>query len=290
MKRAFIYLIALLLLFALTACGAESSAPDVSSGGQPSRSACFHQSVIKPAAEPDCTKTGLTEGACCALCGECLIEQREIPAYGHKPGQASEREATCDEAGVIGQVKCEVCGAVIEEEKNVPALGHTTDNGVCERCGLYIGGIWETRYYVDEFDQPTNEWYISSKELFIGKFSNSATTNSKLTVKMLIDKDDITIFLYEYDMYPVKNPWSSADEYDITIRTSSGDKYLTGTMYSDGDRIFIDSQHISSVIQALRGGDEIMFHIASENMDTYLFSVMPANFADEYDSIMGNSR
>lgn len=107
---------------------------------------------------------------------------------------------------------------------------------------------------------------------------------------MLIDKDDITIFLYEYDMYPVKNPWSSADEYDITIRTSSGDKYLTGTMYSDGDRIFIDSQHISSVIQALRGGDEIMFHIASENMDTYLFSVMPANFADEYDSIMGNSR
>ena len=41
-------------------------------------------------------------------------------------------------------------------------------------------GIWEKRAYVDEFDLPTDEYYISNKEPIVGKFSNSATTDSPL--------------------------------------------------------------------------------------------------------------
>ena len=56
-------------------------------------------------------------------------------------------------------------------------------------------GIWEKRAYVDEFDLPTDEYYISNKEPIVGKFSNSATTDSPLCVYIYVDDDasDVSI-------------------------------------------------------------------------------------------------
>ena len=42
-----------------------------------------HLSVTAPALLPTCTKTGLTEGAECAVCGEIIIAQNTVPAKGH---------------------------------------------------------------------------------------------------------------------------------------------------------------------------------------------------------------
>ena len=39
-------------------------------------------------------------------------------------------------------------------------------------------GIWEIRYYVDVFRNPTDKDYITNKEYFTGTFSNSAATDS----------------------------------------------------------------------------------------------------------------
>ena len=48
-------------------------------------------------------------------------------------------------------------------------------------------GIWSVNYYVDDFQQPTDEWYITANTSFSGTFSNSATTNSKLAVQVAVD-------------------------------------------------------------------------------------------------------
>jgi len=60
-------------------------------------------------------------------------------------------------------------------------------------------GIWRISYFVDVFGNPTKQGYIINKEPIIGVFSNSATENSRLSVKILISSLlNISIVLYEY--------------------------------------------------------------------------------------------
>ncbi|HJA58140.1 MAG TPA: prepilin peptidase [Firmicutes bacterium] len=294
MKRYFCVFV-LLMLFLLTACkddslsvtsdGESVAASDLAAAG------CVHEPVNDPRVEPTCTEPGQTEGTHCALCGEVLSGHTEIPAAGHMPETAERQEPTCTAPGFVGEVRCTVCGEVLEEEQTLPVLGHTTENGRCTRCGQYIGGVWETRYYVDQFDQPTEDWYISCRA--VGKFSNSATVDDELEAQVLADSTgDITFFLYEYGSYQVKNH-SSGDwqEYVVTMRSAAGDLRMTGAMYAGGDRIFLDAVYVPSVLEALRGEGTVMFHIvpveAYVTETEYLFSVEASNFADEYGRMTG---
>ena len=65
--------------------------------------------------------------------------------------------------------------------------------------------LWSMDYYVDEFNQKTNEWYVTNNTLFLGKFNNSETSDSALTAQILVDKDSVAIILYEYAKKQVKN-------------------------------------------------------------------------------------
>ena len=53
-----------------------------------------------PAKAATCTEDGLTEGSKCTDCGEVLVEQKAVPASGHKGGTA-----TCSK-----KAECETCG------------------------------------------------------------------------------------------------------------------------------------------------------------------------------------
>lgn len=58
---------------------------------------------------------------------------------------------------------------------------------------------WVIDSYVDEFGDPSDEKFITTSHGFTGKFSNSATSNSILRVKFIIEKDSVKIILDEYD-------------------------------------------------------------------------------------------
>lgn len=162
---------------------------------------------------------------------------------------------------------------VVEEE---PAIMATTTTAAKKE-------DWVLKYYVDEFDQPTSDWYISNRLLITGKFSNSATTNSKLSVQLLLDSEDICFVLYEYGNNKVKNSYSRNKYYDIKMKDANGTEYtLQGGIVSGGDRIALLSQYRKTVLKALKQEGTVSFYIqdSERTVVSYLFSVQTSNLGD----------
>ena len=165
------------------------------------------------------------------------------------------------------------------------ALGHTTTTGKCTRCGVDFSK-WEVSYYVDNFNQPTNEWYITNKYQVTGTFSNSATTDSKLEVIAVIDPAHISFVLYEYGSSQVKNSSSySYKLYNITILDDSNNQHaMTGTIYLNGDRLAIDDPYYNEFIQILSNSSKIRVFIENQErtINKYLFDLEGGNFKELY--------
>ena len=103
-----------------------------------------HTEVIDKAVEATCTKTGLTEGSHCSVCGTVIKAQEVVPAHGHTEVIDKAVEATCTKTGLTEGSHCSVCGTVIKAQEVVPAHGHTEviDKAVeatCTKTGLTEG-------------------------------------------------------------------------------------------------------------------------------------------------------
>ena len=150
-------------------------------------------------------------------------------------------------------------------------------------------GVWMVKYYVDEFNMPTSEGYITTKNYVEGTFSNSATTNSKLYVIWLIDKDSVAIKLAEYGRTVVKSSYDSTD-YSILMLDPNGNRVsMTGTMYKGGDRIYIDSSYEARVLDALKQNGSVTFKITEQGKyasSSYLFKMDDTSyFSNAYNQL-----
>lgn len=187
-------------------------------------------------------------------------------------------KATC-ESGGSAVYECSLCNKTKTEYES--ALGHTTKSGTCSRCYKQIGG-WEIDFYVDEFNNDTNQAYIKNSEVFVGVFSNSATTNSKLYARILVDEEDIAIRLWEYGSHEVKA--YSTTYYDITLLDESGNKYYTtGTMYKNGNRIYLNDWKL---VELLQKNSSVEIYIREDSdygvNSTYLVEITKGNFNTVY--------
>ena len=114
-----------------------------------------HKPISIPAVEPTCTKTGLSEGSKCELCGEILEAQTELPALGHEalePQKENEVAATCTTFGSYDLVtRCSRCGEILASESfETPKLEHqpgeaVRENEVPATCSS-AGSYEEVRY------------------------------------------------------------------------------------------------------------------------------------------------
>lgn len=126
-------------------------------------------------------------------------------------------------------------------------------------------GIWEMDYYVDDFGEPTKEGYL--KTSCTGLFSNSATTNSELGVKFLIDKSDIRIQLYEYNR---NHPIKGEGFLKFKAKRADGEILEFQTYNSErGDNTVI-KEYYKKLIYFLQKGGEIKF--IAENGNSYSIS------------------
>lgn len=158
-------------------------------------------------------------------------------------------------------------------------------------------GIWELTYYVDKFQMPTDNAYIRNTYAITGAFSNTATNNSKLRVRFLIDKDDVTFMLYEYGDNQVKNGSSSySEDYDVYVLDRFGTQHsFSGYIPTNGDRIVIDDDTYGlyknpvDFLNILKQGGTVKFYIEESDRRTtkYSFTIDDATgFAAAYEQLM----
>lgn len=144
--------------------------------------------------------------------------------------------------------------------------------------------VWEIRNYTDEFGETLPQQFIYG--CFYGTFSNTATTNSPLTVVVRAEKYKIEFLLFEYGDHRVQNAHSR--DYDITMRTPDGEKQYMHSLYGR-DSITLGNklsytQNVDKTIQALCGTGTVDFYIedADRRSTKYLFSVETSNFSELY--------
>ncbi len=186
--------------------------------------------------------------------------------------------ATCLNGG-IANYKCSRCGATVAQIEL--ALGHTTSNGKCTRCGE-IQGVWKIDFYVDEFNNSTDNAYLTNSKSFTGSFSNSVTTDSKLSAKVAVDTNGIYIFLWEYGSQTVKAYSDTA--YSITFLDDSGTKHISeAVMPANYDRLCLVDWKLVNLLQ---DNNELQIYVKEQSKygvnSTYLFTITNDNFNSLY--------
>lgn len=140
---------------------------------------------------------------------------------------------------------------------------------------------WQIDIFNDEFGDPTSEKYL--RTIVSGVFSNSATSNSELHVKVLVTKTDIGIFLHEY---ATSNPpqvfigigtikmKNSANE--IIDVQSSGD-------WNQNGGIKISNANFTKFIDFLKKSEgDIKVVIHDEYNSEYNFNIDVTSFKEEF--------
>lgn len=147
---------------------------------------------------------------------------------------------------------------------------------------------WIIRNYVDDFNRPTDDQYITNEYYINGTFSNSAATDSDLKVLFLIDKDYIRIELYEYGNNAVNNPYSKDKEYSIKALDAKNGEHEVGSYIRSNDRCLIvtDNDEFCRILEY--GGEAVFIINETDGMSEYRFTVnLPENFANIYSEIGG---
>lgn len=153
---------------------------------------------------------------------------------------------------------------------------------------------WLKRYYVDEFGSPTDIPYATLKNVKAsGTFSNSATNNSRMYAKFIVDANRLNLELFEYESeFPVSGLIS--DYAVIKIKDSAGttSELRTRAKFSDSNTkrlVISDAYDVKTVFCALLNSDSVQFRIEVRNTygssaSIYLFSVDARGFGQAYAS------
>jgi hypothetical protein len=170
----------------------------------------------------------------------------------------------------------EALAAAEREARNVRIAEHNKKNT----------GIWQIRYFVDKFGDPTEEPYITTT--IEGTFSNSATRNSELTAVIFVsEKDEFAFELYEYIWGSLVTP-SKYNQYALEVKEESGSQYKV--LVNTDWRYRFHIKDISIIDTLRKGGTTRFYFEKTGSANSYRFDIVDTNraFAEAYTALFGN--
>lgn len=168
----------------------------------------------------------------------------------------------------------------------------------CCQCGSKIEStdtnsnsmkVWEKKYYVDEFQQPTDKWYVTTTEIVNGLFSNGVSQNEKLSIISLIDASYAAFKLFKWGRTLENNIFDKENTYSLVVLKKDGSKeYFNGYMYGKGDRIVVrESSMFISLLESEKDSIKVFIELqnsAVRQQATYLFDLPTKDFAEIFES------
>ena len=152
-------------------------------------------------------------------------------------------------------------------------------------------GNWRIMSEVDDFNMPTDNYFIANYRLFKGTFSDTAVMNKDVGVIMFIQQttdshqEYVQFRLFKYGNMIVDNVSSKTKTYDILMMDGEKNRYsFFGAMASQDQDIIIGKDDSQTVINAMRAGGTIRFSINSrENaLIKYIYSFDASQFDEVY--------
>ena len=111
-----------------------------------------------PSVASTCTKTGLTAGKKCSVCGTVTVAQQTVAKKAHTEVVDKAVSATCTNTGLTEGKHCSVCSTVIVAQQTVSVIDHIDNDGdyMCDYdCGFdFANFVPETP---DESNAPSND-------------------------------------------------------------------------------------------------------------------------------------
>lgn len=179
------------------------------------------------------------------------------------------QEATCEQAKT-----CTLCGKTDGEP-----LGHdwqeatATNPKTCIGCGTTEGkalSAWKLGYYVDDFNEKTDKSYVVGE--FLGTFSNSATSGSKLKVYVYVNnKSTYRSFSFRLMEYGTKvQHFTKDDSVQLKIKEEDGSTY-SYSLHGSGDLYLLSDAYYDAYknfMNKLQSNQKINCYIVVKN--TYI--------------------
>ena len=167
-------------------------------------------------------------------------------------------------------------------------------------CGTSTSGTWKKDFYLDSFNQPTEDPYIGTRSRIKGTYNSATVSDGKLEAELRVDSETVRIYLYENGTDKVKNGNNENVYYPVTVKRADGSTFeADGLMMGGSDHVEIfedkllslfslvekgEDDHISDALCAKEG--EVSFFITryDQAATNYLFTVKCGNFAELYDA------
>lgn len=126
---------------------------------------------------------------------------------------------------------------------------------------------WEATEVTDEFGDPTGETVTSA--FFEGTFSNSATTNSELAVRVIDYGELIVLKLYEYKSTPDAKMCYDGCFGNITVKRASGAIETYRTYAPKGGGLYYDTKDDFMELFRNNSGETIKIVVHENNFSDY---------------------